>query len=264
MADWLATELKSIGVEVETRSLGREPERPHLELPPVILGRYGRDASKPTILLYGHYDVQPASLEDGWTTDPFVLTIDDEGHMAGRGSSDDKGPIMGWINALEGFLRAGVELPVNILICFEGMEETGSVGLEELIRNEANGYFKDVDAVCISDSVWLGTQRPCLTYGLRGCNFFIATISGASRDIHAGIYGGAIHEPMVDMVSVLSTLVNSRGEIKVKGINEMVKPLTSEEEVLYKEIDYTMEDVYEGLGSKTSIHDNPISSLMSR
>lgn len=95
MAEFLERELLALGATVEKRPLGKEPGRPHLELPPIILSRYGSDPNKRTILVYGHYDVQPALKEDGWATDPFVLNVEkDTGKMFGRGSTDDKGPVL--------------------------------------------------------------------------------------------------------------------------------------------------------------------------
>lgn len=101
MSEFLEKELKALGATVETRDPGEQPGSPGLQLPPVILSRYGNDKNKRTILVYGHYDVQPALKEDGWATDPFTLHIDEKDRMFGRGSTDDKGPVLGWLNAIE-------------------------------------------------------------------------------------------------------------------------------------------------------------------
>lgn len=111
MGKFLAEELKALGAEVELRELGKQPHKEHLDLPPVVIARYGNDKKKRTILVYGHYDVQPALLEDGWATEPFTLTIDDKNRMYGRGSTDDKGPVLGWLNAIEAHQKAGVDFP---------------------------------------------------------------------------------------------------------------------------------------------------------
>ena len=190
MGEFLAAELKALGAEVELRPLGKQPHKEHLDLPPVVLARYGNDTAKRTILVYGHYDVQPALKEDGWATEPFTLSVDDNGRMYGRGSTDDKGPVLGWLNAIDAHRAAGIEFPVNLLMCFEGMEEYGSEGLDDLINAEAKKYFKDADAVCISDNYWLGTDKPCLTYGLRGCNYYSIEVSGPAQDLHSGVFGG--------------------------------------------------------------------------
>lgn len=264
MGQFLANELQGLGASVELRPLGRQPHKEHLELPPVVVARYGEDKTKRTILVYGHYDVQPAGMEDGWTTDPFTLTVDNTGRMFGRGSTDDKGPVLGWLNAIEAHQKANVDFPVNLLMCFEGMEEYGSEGLDDFIAQEADKWFKDADAVCISDNYWLGTEKPCLTYGLRGCNYYSIEISGPGQDLHSGVFGGTAQEPMTDLVRIMAGLVDGRGKILIPGIDEMVAPLTKEEKALYDNIAFTMDNLYEGLGSKTGIYTDKERTLMAR
>ncbi|KAK2750908.1 hypothetical protein FQN55_001480 [Onygenales sp. PD_40] len=264
MGEWLGAELKSLGAEVELRPLGPEHGKEHLQLPPVVLARYGNNPNKKTILVYGHYDVQPALLEDGWNTEPFTLSVDDKGRMYGRGSTDDKGPVMGWLNVIEAHKKAGVDFPVNLLCCFEGMEEYGSQGLEEFVKAESKKYFKDADAVCISDNYWLGTEKPCLTYGLRGCNYYSLVVSGPGQDLHSGVFGGTAHEPMTDLVTLLSKLVDSKGNIQIPGIKDLVAPLTEEEQSLYGGISYSMDNLHESLGSTTSIFSTKEETLMAR
>ncbi|KAF4550476.1 putative peptidase family M20/M25/M40 protein [Elsinoe fawcettii] len=264
MGHFLADELKALGAHVEARELGPQPHKEHLQLPPVIIGRYGDDPKKRTILVYGHYDVQPAGKEDGWATEPFELTVDEKGRMYGRGSTDDKGPVLGWVNAIEAHQKAGVDFPVNLLMCFEGMEEYGSEGLDDFINAEAKKFFKDADAVCISDNYWLGTEKPCLTYGLRGCSYYSIEISGPGQDLHSGVFGGTAQEPMTDLVRVMSTLVDGNGKIQIAGLDELVAPLTDEEKSLYKDISFTMDNLYESLGSKTGIYEDKERTLMGR
>ncbi|KAF2224091.1 hypothetical protein BDZ85DRAFT_280703 [Elsinoe ampelina] len=263
MGHFLADELKALGVHVEARELGPQPHKEHLTLPPVIIGRYGEDPKKKTILVYGHYDVQPAGKEDGWATEPFELTVE-KGRMYGRGSTDDKGPVLGWVNAIEAHQKAGIDFPVNLLMCFEGMEEYGSEGLDDFINAEAKKFFKDTDAVCISDNYWLGTEKPCLTYGLRGCSYYSIEISGPGQDLHSGVFGGTAQEPMTDLVRVMSTLVDGNGKIQIAGIDDLVAPVTDEEQALYKDISFTMDNLYESLGSKTGIYNDKERTLMGR
>ena len=266
MSEFLFNELQSLGAHVESRPLGLQPGKKDLQLPPVIVARHGSSPNKRTILLYGHYDVQPALKEDGWTHDPFTLTEDPQGRMFGRGSTDDKGPVLGWVNAIHAHREAGIELPVNLLMCFEGMEEYGSEGLDEFIDKETKpgGFFANADAVCISDNYWLGTKKPCLTYGLRGCNYYSVTISGPGQDLHSGIFGGSAQEPMTDLVRVLGRLVDTNGKIQIPGINEMVAPVTEEEKSLYGPIEYSMDNLYESLGSKTGVFEDKQATLMAR
>ena len=266
MSEFLVSELKSLGCTVQSRPLGPQPGKPHLSLPPAVVARHGSDKAKRTILVYGHYDVQPAQIEDGWSTDPFTLSIDDKGRMFGRGSTDDKGPVLGWLNVMQAHKAAGVELPVNLLMCFEGMEEYGSEGLEDFIKAECQkgGWFEEADAVCISDNYWLGTEKPCLTYGLRGVNAYSIEVKGPGQDLHSGVFGGTAQEPMTDLVRLLGILVGTDGKIKIPGVYEMVAPLTEEEKGLYSGISYTMENLYESLGSRTSIFSNKEETLMAR
>ena len=266
MSEFLVSELTTLGAEVHSRPLGPQPGKEHLQLPPVIIARYGSSRSKRTILVYGHYDVQPALKDDGWATDPFTLSIDDKGRMYGRGSTDDKGPVLGWLNAIQAHKEAGIEFPVNLLMCFEGMEEYGSEGLDDFIEKEAKkgGFFESADAVCISDNYWLGTEKPCLTYGLRGCNYYSVTISGPGQDLHSGVFGGTAQEPMTDLMRVLASLVDTNGKIQIPGINEMVAPLTDDEKALYGDISFSMANLHESLGSETSIHPDKERTLMAR
>ena len=125
-------------------------------------------------------------------------------------------------------------------------------------------FFEDADAVCISDNYWLGTEKPCLTYGLRGCNYYSIEISGPGQDLHSGVFGGTAQEPMTDLVRVMATLVDGDGNILIPGIKELVAPLTKEEQSLYKDIAFEMDNLYESLGSKTGIFPDKERTLMGR
>lgn len=149
-------------------------------------------------------------------------------------------------------------------MCFEGMEEYGSEGLDDLIREEAKKFFKDAEAVCISDNYWLGAEKPCLTYGLRGVSYYQVEIYGPAQDLHSGVYGGSVTEPMTDLVKLLGTLVDNRGKILIPGLNELVKPVDDDEKELYEGISFEMGDLYAGLGSETSIYKDKESTLMAR
>lgn len=198
MADWLESEMKRIGIQTERR----QSRLNGVLLPPVILGKYG--TSPRTVLVYGHYDVQPALQSDGWDQDPFNLT-ETNGRLVGRGSSDDKGPVIGWLFALEALIKSNM-LNVSMIFCFEGLEESGSEGLDEIIMEESKKYFAAADCVCISDNYWLGTEKPCITFGLRGICYFSLSIQGPKFDLHSGVFGGVVHEPMFDLITLLSKL----------------------------------------------------------
>uniref|UniRef100_A0A7S4A918 Peptidase M20 dimerisation domain-containing protein n=1 Tax=Pseudo-nitzschia australis TaxID=44445 RepID=A0A7S4A918_9STRA len=225
-------------------------ERP---LPPILLGEFkANDPSKKTVCVYGHLDVQPAAIEDGWDTDPFVLTEKD-GKLFGRGSTDDKGPALSWLWIISLHQTMGVELPVNIKILFEGMEESGSLGIFEVIQTEGKPgkFLDDVDFFCISDNYWLGKTKPCLTYGLRGLAYFELSVEGFTKDLHSGVLGGTVFEPMTDLISLMGTLVeSSTGKILVPGVYDSVAPVTPEEEALYETIDFDAESFKEENGIK--------------
>jgi len=121
-----------------------------------------------------------------------------------------------------------------------------------------------VDAVCISDNYWLGTKKPCLTYGLRGLSYFKVTVSGPASDLHSGVFGGTVHEPMTDLFAIFSKLVTPSGEILVPGIKAMVAPLTAEERKRYEVMDFSLNDIEGATGSKTTLSDDKAEVLMGR
>ncbi|KAG6919142.1 hypothetical protein DXG01_008949 [Tephrocybe rancida] len=267
MANWLNGQLKSLGVETELIDLGKHiMDDEELQLPPAILGRIGTDPGKKTVLIYGHFDVQPANKSDGWDTDPFTLVVHEDGRLIGRGSSDDKGPVLGWLNVLQYHHQNSKELPVNIRFCFEGMEESGSEGLDDLVKKEskAGGWFDGVDCVCISDNYWLNTRTPALTYGLRGLVYFKATVSGPARDLHSGVFGRTVHEPMTDLITLMSKLVDGQGKILVPGVDEMVEAPTDNEKEIYEGLDYSIADVEESAGAQIALSANKVDVLMGR
>ncbi|KAL0097890.1 hypothetical protein J3Q64DRAFT_1807684 [Phycomyces blakesleeanus] len=265
MGEFLVKELKNLGASVETRDPGEQDfHGTTLKLPPVVLATIGTDPAKKTLLVYGHYDVQPALKEDGWNTDPFTLVEDEKNRLIGRGSTDDKGPILGWINVVEAHNKLGLELPVNLKFCLEGMEESGSEGLEAIIHQEADKYFKTVDVVCISDNYWLGTSKPCLTYGLRGVSYFHLTVEGPKADLHSGVFGATIHEPMTDLFAIMSQLVEPNGRLLIPGIYDLVRPLTDVEEKTYENLDFSIQDLHDAVGNEINLHNTVRDTLQHR
>ncbi|CAI4222830.1 unnamed protein product [Auanema sp. JU1783] len=250
MCHWMKAKMEKLGIEVHLEDIGTQNlDGKVVPLPPVILGTLGHDQRKKTLLVYGHIDVQPASKEDGWNSEPFVLTERD-GKLFGRGSSDDKGPVLCWLHAVSMLQKHNVDIPVNIKFCFEAMEESGSEGLESLLVRIKDTFLADVDFCCISDSYWLGNTKPCLTYGLRGICSFSVEVTGINQDLHSGVYGGIIHEPMSDLVWILSQLVTIDNRIQIPGIYEGVAPFTNEEENLYKNIDFDVNEFKNSIGAK--------------
>lgn len=229
MVHWMKQLLETVDVECELRDIGKQKQSDgtELPLPPVLLGVLGRDPAKKTLCVYGHIDVQPAKLSDGWSSEPFTLTPrGDQGEkLYGRGSTDDKGPCLAWVNAVEAYKTAGVQLPINIKFVYEAMEESGSEGLEPLIRELGKNWLKDVDFVCISDSYWLGKEKPCLSYGLRGLSYYFVEVQGTDADLHSGCFGGSVYEPLNDLVWLLSQLSSVDGKILIPGLTKWLHQL---------------------------------------
>ncbi|XP_046997120.1 cytosolic non-specific dipeptidase [Schistocerca americana] len=255
MVHWTKERLEKLGAETELHDVGTQvtPSGKKLPLPPVLCGILGKDPKKKTVCVYGHLDVQPAAVTDGWHTDPFTLTEKD-GKLYGRGATDDKGPVIGWINAIEAYKNLGIEVPVNIKFVFEGMEESGSEGLDELLYSVKDTFLKDIDYVCISDNYWLGTTKPCLTYGLRGICYFFIEVESSAKDLHSGVMGGTVREGMSDLIYLMNTLVDKDGKILITGIMDDVAPLTDEERQMYKNIEFSVDEYRADIGTNKLLH----------
>ena len=186
---------------------------------PVILARLGSDPSKKTVAFYGHYDVQPARKENGWDSDPFVLTGRD-GYVYGRGVTDDKGPICAFLAAVEQMLP---DVPVNLVVVIEGEEEAGSTGFDEVVEGNKE-FLEGVEYVIVSNTYWLGDEMPCLTYGMRGVIRLCLSVKGPLSSLHSGVDGGVVREPLVDLMSVVSSLFSGpNGSFSVPGFEEHVR-----------------------------------------
>lgn len=251
MLEWAKKKLESLGATAECVPLGTQklPNGKIIKLPPALFANLGADPNKKTLLVYGHLDVQPAKKEDGWHTEPFELH-EKNGKLYGRGSTDDKGPILGWINAIETFQHCKIDIPVNIKFCLEGMEESGSLGLEEALRERKDTWLADVDFTCISDNYWLGTKKPCITYGLRGVSYFSIEVIGCKQDVHSGTFGGSVYEPLADVMWMLSQLTDLDGTIRIDGLYDLVSKVTVEERKLYESIDFDEEEYRMTIGAK--------------
>jgi len=258
MVHHVAKEIERLGGTTRLADVGIETfeDGTQLNLPPVLLGQIGTDPTKKTVLLYGHLDVQPAKLSDGWDTEPFELTEKD-GKLYGRGSTDDKGPVLASLHAIEAFQQCGQELPINLKVVFEGMEEVGSNGLDDLLfKLKEESWLNDVDYVCISDNYWLGEKKPCITYGLRGICYFFVEVECATKDLHSGVFGGTVHEAMNDLIALMASLIDAKGKIQIPGIYESVAPVSKEEESSYDPIDFCLETYRKEIGHNKLVHDN--------
>ncbi|KAM6968169.1 cytosolic non-specific dipeptidase [Aplochiton taeniatus] len=264
MMEMTAEKLRSLGGTVEMVDIGNQelPGGGSVALPKVVTARFGSDPAKHTVCVYGHVDVQPAKKEDGWATEPYNLT-DINGNLYGRGASDNKAPVLAWIHTVEAYKVMNVDLPVNVKFILEGMEETGSNGLDAMVFAQRDTFFSDVDYIIISDCGWL-SRRPALTYGTRGNCYFFAEVEGPKQDLHSGVYGGTVIEPMTDLIGILDTLINPSGKILIPGIREAVAPLSDEEWKLYQDIEFNITAYKEKIGVDQLMYTNKVDLLAHR
>lgn len=210
-AQWLGDHLRKLGAtDIKLNETAGHP---------IVTARVGNDANKPTILVYGHYDVQPPDPLDLWHTPPFVASVRD-GKLYARGSCDDKGQVFIHLKALE-MMRKGGELPCNLIFLIEGEEECGSTHLEEFIV--ANKNSLKCDAVVISDTSMSATEHPSLTVGLRGLVYIEMTLTGPNRDLHSGQYGGAVENPVHALARMITKLHDDQGRVTIPGFYDNVR-----------------------------------------
>ncbi|MED6285882.1 hypothetical protein CHARACLAT_000034 [Characodon lateralis] len=264
MMEMVAQKLRLMGGTVELVDIGEQelPDGQTITLPKVVTAQFGSDPSKHTVCVYGHVDVQPAKLEDGWATDPYNLT-DISGNLYGRGTSDNKAPVLAWIHAVKAYQALSMVLPVNVKFLIEGMEETGSNGLDAMILAQRDTFLSDVDYIIISDCGWL-SRRPALTYGTRGNCYFFAEVEGPKQDLHSGVYGGAVIEPMTDLIGILDTLISPSGRILIPGIQEAVAPLSDEEWKMYQDIEFDVNHFKNKTGVSHLMYNNKVDLLAHR
>jgi acetylornithine deacetylase/succinyl-diaminopimelate desuccinylase-like protein len=211
-ADWVANALRKIGLMATIH-----PTKGH----PIVVGEWrGAPAGAPTILVYGHYDVQPAEPLELWDSPPFEPAVRD-GKIFARGSVDDKGQLYLHIKALEAHLTTRGALPVNVVVLAEGEEEVGSENLTEFIEQHTN--LLKCDGVVISDSAMFAPGLPSILSSLRGLAYFQIDVQGPATDLHSGSYGGAVMNPAMALARILATMHDADGQIAIPGFYDKVK-----------------------------------------
>ncbi len=219
-ADWLAAHLRGVGMPVvEVLPTPRHPA--------VVAAWRGRPG-RPTVLIYAHYDVQPAALSDGWKTPPFEPQLRD-GFLYGRGTSDDKGPLLAHVAALGRLLRAGGP-PVNVVCLFDGEEEIGSPHLPELLARRRDLFAADL--AVMSDTRFLAPGRPAIVYGLRGGLGLEIELRGQRADVHSGSFGGALHNPLQALCEMVARLHDADGRVAIPGFYDRVRPASARERAM--------------------------------
>lgn len=193
---------------------------------PAVYADFLHAPDRPTILVYGHYDVQPEDPVEKWDTPPFEPTIRD-GFICGRGTSDDKAQFMTHLFAIEAWLAMTRSLPVNVKVFIEGEEEGGAGMTHDFVRN--NKEMLACDAVAISDTAWHSIEHPTMVYALRGMCYMQVEIRGPNRDLHSGVFGGMVQNPLNAMAKIIAALQDKDGRVTVPGFYDDVVPLTEEE-----------------------------------
>jgi len=217
-AQWVANHLLSLGFEnVKILPTARHP---------VIYGESLKAGSdKPTVLIYGHYDVQPTEPLELWGTPPFEPTQHGE-NLYGRGASDMKGQVVASLKAVEAYAHTG-DLPINVKFIIEGEEEIGSPSLEKFLTE--NKDMLSSDFAINPDTGMIGADTPTITYGLRGLAYFELRVTGPEHDLHSGIFGGAVHNPAQVLCELIAGMHDENGRVTLSGYYDSVRSLDDEE-----------------------------------
>jgi succinyl-diaminopimelate desuccinylase len=236
-ADWIAERARGLGLKTVVHETKGQPI--------VVAQTQPHDPSKPTYLVYGHYDVQPPEPFELWKTPPFEPRIED-GNVYARGSCDNKGQHLAHLNAVEAYVRTGTPLPCNLTFLIEGEEEIGSTQLYEFLP--AHRDLLACDGVVISDNGIPSLRHPALTYALRGIVALEVRIDGPSRDLHSGLFGGSLENPALALCQMLAKLRDGKGRIAVPGFYEDVVPLSKYERAQMAKIPFNERQYAKFLG----------------
>ena len=221
---------------------------PTLKHPVVYAEWMAAGPTAPTVLIYGHYDVQPPDPLDEWRTPPFEPKLVGEDIFA-RGAADDKGQLYVHVKAVQSFHQTVGKPPVNIKCIFEGEEEMGSPSLDPFIRE--HNELLAADVAVISDSHILGKDLPSIVYGLRGLAYVEVEVSGPAHDVHSGIYGGAVHNPINALCAMIASLHDEHGRITIPGFYDQVRELEPEERAELSRVPFDHEAWLEQTGAPT-------------
>lgn len=238
-ANWLADKLKQLNIE----NVKIDQTAGH----PVVYGEWLHAEGKPTVLFYGHYDVQPVDPLHLWESDPFNPTIRDNKLFA-RGASDDKGQVFMHLKMIEALFATEGTLPVNVKFIYEGEEEIGSPNLPAYV--EENKKQLAADLILISDTGLYGPGKPAVCYGLRGLTGVQIDVRGPKGDLHSGLYGGGVQNAIHALAEILASFRDQHGTIQVEGFYDRVLPLSEEERQAYRDLDFDEEALKEEVGVK--------------
>ncbi len=216
-AEWAAAHLRKFGIEnVRLMETGRHP---------VVYGEFLKQPGAPTVLVYGHYDVQPVDPVEQWETPPFEAALKGD-YLYARGSSDMKGQLMAVLNAIESIMRSGA-FPVNLKFLLEGEEEIGSENLPAFLEKHKELFKADF---CLNpDAGMISPEEPTITFGLRGLAYFELRVFGPAQDLHSGLFGGTVHNPAQALAELIAGMHDSNGTVTLPGFYDSVRPVTERE-----------------------------------
>lgn len=223
-ADWLSKKLTNIGLESKV-----VPTAGH----PIVWARNEHKKGRPTVLLYGHYDVQPPDPLDLWESPPFEPVLKN-GYVFARGATDNKGQILAHIIGIQETLQKNKDLPVNINVVVEGEEEVGSQNLGKFLTDNREALKCEV--VMVSDTGMIAKHQPTISYGLRGVAALEVKVTGAKMDLHSGVFGGAVANPAAALAEMLTSLHDKNGHITVDGFYDDVLPLQDWEREAWRKL----------------------------
>ncbi len=231
-AEWVASQLRQVGMtDVSLHPTGGNP---------VVYGKWSGAKDAPTVLIYGHYDVQPVDPENEWLSKPFE-PVERDGKLFARGSTDDKGQVFAQIKAVQSIMQSnGGKLPVNVKFLIEGEEEVASEHLDAWIG--ANKELLTADVCVISDSHILALDRPTVSYSVRGMTYMELEVWGPRVDLHSGSYGGTVHNPAQVLCEIIAALHNPDGSVAVPGFYDKVRPLSDKEREAIAKVPFTEEE----------------------
>ncbi len=236
-AKWIAAHLKSIGVD----TVRIYPTKGH----PIVYAEHPGPSDEPTLLLYGHYDVQPVEPLGEWTSPPFEATVRDR-CLYGRGTADDKGQVFIHFKAIEAFLRRTQGLPVNLKILVEGEEEIGGGHLASFLRTHQE--MLRADLAVISDTPFFSKDVPSICYGMRGIVGMQIDVVGPNKDLHSGVYGGSVLNPVQALCEIIAGLHDGIGRVTVPGFYDSVRPITPVERETFRSLPWDDERYAGDLG----------------
>jgi acetylornithine deacetylase/succinyl-diaminopimelate desuccinylase-like protein len=237
-AKWVAEHLRSAGF--------KKVEVVPTDLHPLVYAESLEAPGKPTVLVYGHYDVQPAEPLDLWTSPAFDPQIRD-GNVYGRGTADDKGQVHIHLKALQSIHQLNGKFPINIKVLVEGEEEVGSVSLWDYVQ--ANREKLKADALIVSDTAMLGRGVPSITYGLRGLNYYQIEVAGPARDLHSGVYGGAVPNPLTVLAELFAKLHDKNFRVTVPGFYDDVDTISAAERKALNALPWKKRDFERAVGA---------------